>query len=340
MEQPLSHPGVEGETFLRLAQGGVDLHDVVVESAGLVQPGGGPGDGVVPHDLLAHAAQHRAHPGGQRLDGGAGRPDPDGRGEEQVEQEPDHSADQRLPHPVPGGVGDLGDAEDEHRADRHLGHELVDPDQPSDQQRGEDGQAEAPPAQPHQGAEADGDEHADDDGVHPADAGREGRVEGHLDDQERGEGRGQRGRFGQEPDGHGVGDDGGGRRAQRLHPGGFGGALHELDDGGGDSGHSLTVPRFTLAQRSSRPGSAVRPRIRVRKPGRRARGRGRRDPGGMAVLLNPPGETPPAEGSISEAHEERADGGLWEHPGVWTALIVIGALVVAGFFLARIFGYG
>ena len=55
----------------------------------------------------------------------------------------------------------------------------------------------------------------------------------------------------------------------------------------------------------------------------------------MAVLLNPPGETPPAEGSIGEAHEERADGGLWEHPGLWAALIVIGALVVAGFFLAR-----
>lgn len=31
---------------------------------------------------------------------------------------------------------------------------------------------------------------------------------------------------------------------------------------------------------------------------------------------------------------------MWEHPGVWTALIVVGALVVAGFFLARIFGYG
>ncbi|WP_069741699.1 DUF6480 family protein [Streptomyces sp. EN23] len=60
----------------------------------------------------------------------------------------------------------------------------------------------------------------------------------------------------------------------------------------------------------------------------------------MAVLVNPPGETPPAEGSIGEAHEERADGGLWEHPAVWTALIVLGALVVAGFFLARIFGYG
>lgn len=41
MEQPLSHPGVEGETFLRLPQGGVDLHDVVVEPAGLVEAGGG-----------------------------------------------------------------------------------------------------------------------------------------------------------------------------------------------------------------------------------------------------------------------------------------------------------
>ncbi|MFG3410398.1 DUF6480 family protein [Streptomyces sp. NPDC048142] len=59
----------------------------------------------------------------------------------------------------------------------------------------------------------------------------------------------------------------------------------------------------------------------------------------MAVLLNPPGETPPAEGSIAEAHEERADGGPWEHPGVWTALIVIGALVVAAYFLARMIGY-
>ncbi|MFF5771974.1 DUF6480 family protein [Streptomyces californicus] len=60
----------------------------------------------------------------------------------------------------------------------------------------------------------------------------------------------------------------------------------------------------------------------------------------MAALLNTPGETPPAEGSIGEAHEERADGGLWEHPGLWTALIVLGAIMVAGFFLARVFGFG
>ncbi len=59
----------------------------------------------------------------------------------------------------------------------------------------------------------------------------------------------------------------------------------------------------------------------------------------MAALLNPPGETPLTEGSIGEAHEERADGGLWEHPGLWTALIVLGAIMVA-FFLARVFGFG
>ncbi|MFD6878237.1 MULTISPECIES: DUF6480 family protein [unclassified Streptomyces] len=53
----------------------------------------------------------------------------------------------------------------------------------------------------------------------------------------------------------------------------------------------------------------------------------------------PPGETPPAEGSTASAHRERADGGLWEHPGVFVLLIVIGALMVAGFFIARVWGW-
>lgn len=60
----------------------------------------------------------------------------------------------------------------------------------------------------------------------------------------------------------------------------------------------------------------------------------------MAVVLNPPGETPPVEGSISEAHEERPDGGIWEHPAVWAGLVLLGAVIVAAFFFARIFGYG
>ncbi|MER7577974.1 DUF6480 family protein [Streptomyces sp. NPDC126514] len=46
-------------------------------------------------------------------------------------------------------------------------------------------------------------------------------------------------------------------------------------------------------------------------------------------------ETPPVEGSTAKAHEERADGGLWEHPGIWTWLILVAAVVVAGFFVAR-----
>ncbi|WP_456225513.1 DUF6480 family protein [Streptomyces sp. YJ-C3] len=52
----------------------------------------------------------------------------------------------------------------------------------------------------------------------------------------------------------------------------------------------------------------------------------------------PPTETPPAEGSVSAAHRERPDGGLWEHPGWWLWLIVIGSILVAGFFVARIAG--
>ncbi|MGO4458085.1 DUF6480 family protein [Streptomyces sp. M-16] len=58
----------------------------------------------------------------------------------------------------------------------------------------------------------------------------------------------------------------------------------------------------------------------------------------MSPSRVPPGETPPAEGSTASAHRERADGGLWEHPGVFVFLIVVGALMVAGFFLARIWG--
>ncbi|MFD4694534.1 DUF6480 family protein [Streptomyces sp. NBC_00683] len=53
----------------------------------------------------------------------------------------------------------------------------------------------------------------------------------------------------------------------------------------------------------------------------------------------PPGETPPGEGCISEAHVERADGGIWEHPAFWAAVVLLGSAVVAAYFIARIFGF-
>lgn len=56
----------------------------------------------------------------------------------------------------------------------------------------------------------------------------------------------------------------------------------------------------------------------------------------MSDPLVPPEETPPAEGSIAEAHEERADGSFWEHPGVWVWVIVAGAAIVAAYFVARL----
>ncbi|MGY6022546.1 DUF6480 family protein [Streptomyces spinosirectus] len=55
----------------------------------------------------------------------------------------------------------------------------------------------------------------------------------------------------------------------------------------------------------------------------------------MSEPLTPPGETPPAEGSTAEAHPERPDGGVWEHPRLFLALIVIGCLLVAAFFVMR-----
>lgn len=55
-------------------------------------------------------------------------------------------------------------------------------------------------------------------------------------------------------------------------------------------------------------------------------------------LLVQPTETPPCEGCTAEAHEEKADGGLWEHPYLWLGLIVLGMLVTAAYFVARIGG--
>ncbi|MEV6572318.1 DUF6480 family protein [Streptomyces sp. NPDC051577] len=52
-----------------------------------------------------------------------------------------------------------------------------------------------------------------------------------------------------------------------------------------------------------------------------------------------PGETPPGEGSIAEAHQERPDGGIFEHPRALLALIAFGAVLFAAFFAARVAGF-
>ncbi|MEU8843142.1 hypothetical protein AB0D97_29115 [Streptomyces roseus] len=49
-----------------------------------------------------------------------------------------------------------------------------------------------------------------------------------------------------------------------------------------------------------------------------------------------PQETPSGEGSTAEAHQERPDGGIWEHPRFFLGLIVLGTILVAGFFVARV----
>ncbi|MEU5896655.1 MULTISPECIES: DUF6480 family protein [unclassified Streptomyces] len=58
----------------------------------------------------------------------------------------------------------------------------------------------------------------------------------------------------------------------------------------------------------------------------------------MTHLSVPPNETPPAEGAIAEAHQERPDGGIWEHPVWWLSLIVVGAALVGAYFVARLAG--
>ncbi|WP_055716327.1 DUF6480 family protein [Streptomyces torulosus] len=57
--------------------------------------------------------------------------------------------------------------------------------------------------------------------------------------------------------------------------------------------------------------------------------------GTRSEQLPPPEETPAAEGSTAEAHHERPDGGIWEHPHLWLFLIALGALLFAAFFLVR-----
>ncbi|MFE2049563.1 DUF6480 family protein [Streptomyces sp. NPDC059459] len=55
----------------------------------------------------------------------------------------------------------------------------------------------------------------------------------------------------------------------------------------------------------------------------------------MTEPLGKPTETPPVEGSTAEAHQERPDGGVWEHPYFWLGLIVVGSVMMAAFFLLR-----
>ncbi|UQT61300.1 DUF6480 family protein [Streptomyces durmitorensis] len=52
----------------------------------------------------------------------------------------------------------------------------------------------------------------------------------------------------------------------------------------------------------------------------------------------PPTEMPPVEGSTAEAHQELPDGGVWQHPAWWLSLIVIGAALIAAFFIVRLVG--
>ncbi|MGZ9928288.1 DUF6480 family protein [Streptomyces sp. NC-S4] len=59
----------------------------------------------------------------------------------------------------------------------------------------------------------------------------------------------------------------------------------------------------------------------------------------MSTPKVPPEETPEAEGSIASAHQERPDGGLWEHPWAFLGLIAFGAVMVAAFFVVRIIGW-
>ncbi|MCQ6553260.1 DUF6480 family protein [Streptomyces sp. C10-9-1] len=55
----------------------------------------------------------------------------------------------------------------------------------------------------------------------------------------------------------------------------------------------------------------------------------------MTEPLVPPEETPPAEGSTAEVHEEPRDGGIWEHPWFWLGIIALGAVLFGAFFVFR-----
>ncbi|OON78809.1 hypothetical protein [Streptomyces tsukubensis] len=57
---------------------------------------------------------------------------------------------------------------------------------------------------------------------------------------------------------------------------------------------------------------------------------------GPEIKGPPPTETPECEGSIAEAHQERPDGHLWEHPRIMLGAVVFLALLWVAFFAARI----
>ena len=188
-------PRVEAKAVLGLADRLPGVPDLRVELARLQQPlvrvlarpalgqvGGGP-------------LQHPGHVVGQLVDGIAGRPDVDRRGQEGVDDHPDPGADQGLQHPRPGHTGRPAEGQNEQGAHRDLDPVRAQLQDLADGQGDEHDQADAPPVQPEQVGDAQGQQHPGGHAGHPLEAAGDRLDQGQLGDQERGQ-RGEHRRLG------------------------------------------------------------------------------------------------------------------------------------------------
>ena len=156
---------------------------------------------------------------GEPLDGHAGAAGAGTLGDQDVDQQPDRGADRGLDHPVERVHACAAGGEDEHRADGHLEQVRAEPQGLTDQDRHEHDRGQAPPGEPDEQRRGDGDA---DTGQHAHDAPQ--RVgdradEGHLHDQQSGQGRGDRLRIGRELLGDDVRRDRRDAQAQRSGEG-------------------------------------------------------------------------------------------------------------------------
>jgi hypothetical protein len=220
-------PGVQPRTLLSPREIPVGQGHLTAQRPDVVEPTlrVGPGPGGTQGGR--QGSREPGQPVGQLTQRLAGRQQIQRRGDQHVDQYTRRGADQGLVDPAAGDGGRASDGEHEHRADGQFQQVWAEAEEPAEQQRDGDHPGEAPPGQPDDPGDADGDQHPGKHTRHALHALGDGLVHGHLDHEQRGQGCEHRPGAGPDPVGHDIGEGRGERRLRQAQPGPAA-APHEL----------------------------------------------------------------------------------------------------------------